>query len=140
MSGVRKKDQSPHRFTTLDKVLDMYSHTVTVISNDKIFDRTYSTLIARIEEEARMVYHCTRSANEDYDNRKQEEAEIRIKLQDNAIEYCKWLKTDVMLAERVFHLRAKKVTYWTKLINEAMASIKAWNAGEKRNYKENYGL
>lgn len=140
MSSVRKKDQSEHRFTVLDKVLDMYSHTITVIANDKIFDRTYANLISRIEEEARMIYHCTRSANEDYDNRKQDEAEIRIKLQENAIEYCKWLKTDVRLAEKVFHLRAKKVAYWTKLINTAMVAINGWRVGEIRNYKETFGL
>lgn len=140
MSSVRKKDQAEHRFTVLDKVLDMYSHTITVISNDKIFDRTYSSMISRIEEEARTIYHYVRSANEDYDNRKQDEALMRIKLQEQAIELCKWLKTDVRLAKNVFHLRAKKVAYWTKLINESMAAINGWHIGEKRNYRETYGL
>lgn len=124
----------------MDVVLDMYNHTFIVISNDKIFDRTYSSFISRIEEEARMIYHYTRSANEDYDNRKQDEAMIRIKMQEQALDLCKWLKTDVRLAKKVFHLSAKKVAYWTKLINDAMAAINGWHAGEKRNYKEKYGL
>lgn len=140
MSSVRKKDQAPHRFTTLDLILDCYNHTTTLISNEKVFDRTYKNLIDRIDAEASMIYHCCRTANEDYDNRKQDEAEVRLKLQAEAIENCMWLKTDIRLAQRKFHLRAKKVIYWNSLVNKAMESIKAWHTSEKRNYKEKYGL
>lgn len=139
MSGVRKNQQSEHRFTTLDVILKMYDHTATLIANDKVFDRTYITLIDRIESNARLIYHYCRSANEDYDNRKHEEAIIRLELEKKAIECCMWLKTDIRLAQKIFHLRAKKVIYWNGLVNESMAAIKKWNAGEKRIYKDNFG-
>lgn len=140
MSSVRKKDQSEHRFSVLDVILNMYEHTTTVTANPKIFDRTYSSLINRINDEAAMIYHCCRCANEDYDNRKQDEAKIRIQLQKEAIEHCKWLKTNIRLAEKRFHIRAGKITYWNSLVNKAMDSIKSWNQSEIRNYRENYGL
>ena len=35
MSSVRKKDQSEHRFTVLDKCLDLYDHTTAVTANPK---------------------------------------------------------------------------------------------------------
>lgn len=138
MSSVRKKDQSPHRFSTLDVILKLYEHTSTVIANPK-FEKC-KTLTERIDNEAAMIYHCCRSANEDYDNRKKDEAVIRIRLQDEAIEHCKWLKTDIRLAEKRLHLRAKKAIYWNGLVNDAMESIKAWHVSEMRNYKEKYGL
>ena len=138
--SVRKNLQSEHRFTILDIILKMYDHTATLIANDKIFDRKYILLINRIESNARLIYHYCRSANEDYDNRKKDEAEIRLNLEDKAIECCKWLKTDIRLAQKIFHLRAKKVIYWNSLVNESLEAIKKWKASEKKLYRENHGL
>lgn len=138
MSSVRKKDQSPHRFTPIDLLLDVYNHTSTVTDN-KVFEE-YPKLAEQINMYAAMAYHCSRSANEDFDNRKKEEAEIRIQLQRKTIENCLWLKSSIRLAQKKFHLREKKCTYWTGLVNKALESVKAWNAAEKRTYKENYGL
>lgn len=140
MSSVRKKDQSPHRFTVLDLVLDAYDHTTTVIANPKIFDAKYQSLIDRIDKEAAMAYHCCRAANDDYDNRVEEEARIRLSLEAEAIEHCLWLKTDIRLAQRKFHLKASKVRYWNEKVNKALAAIKAWHVAEKRNYKSKFGL
>jgi len=140
MSSVRKKDQSPHRFTVLDTALDVYDYTTTVIANPKIFDRTYKDLIDRMDREASLIYHYCRAANDDYDNRIKEEAEIRLQLEAQAIEQCLWLKTDIRLAQRKFHLRAKKACYWTDLVNKALAAIRSWRGAEKRFYEDNYGL
>lgn len=138
MSSVIKKNQSPHRFTTLDLILDCYEHTTNVIANPK-FDQC-RMLKERIDYEASMIYHCCRTANEDYDNRKEDEAKIRIKLQKDAIEHCLWLKTDIRLAQRKLHLRASKVTFWNSKVNIALESIKAWNISEVRSFKEKHGL
>lgn len=140
MSSVRKKDQSPHKFTVLDAALNVYDHTTTVISNPNIFKPKYQFLIDRLDNYASMIYHCCRSANEDYDNRIKEEAEVRIELQSEAIKYCMKLKTDIRLAQRKYHLRTSKVSYWNKITNLAMESIKSWRTSEIRTYKENYGL
>ena len=140
MSSVRKKNQSPHRFTVLDLALNVYDHTTTVIANPKVFDRTFKELIDRIDKEASLIYHYCRAANDDFDNRIKEEAEARIELEEKAIEQCRWLKTDIKLAQRKFHLRARKVCYWTDLVNKALTAIKAWQVAEKRIYNENHRL
>jgi hypothetical protein len=140
MSGVRQKDRSKNRFTTLDKILDVYDHTTTVTANPNVFDRTYSGLINRINSEAAMIYHYCRVANEDLDNRIQSEAKQRLELQEKAIDRCLWLKTDIRLAQRTFHLRARRVVYWNNLVNVALDAIKSWNSAEKRAYKDKYGL
>lgn len=140
MSSVRKKDQTPHRFTVLDLVLDVYDHTTTLLANEKVFDPKYQTLINRIDNAASMAYHCCRAANEDYDNRDKNEAKIRLRLEAEAIEHCQWLKTDIRLAQRKFKLRAKKVNYWNEKVNMALAAIKSWHATEKRTYKKTHGM
>ena len=88
----------------MDVVMDLYDYTTTIIANENIFNRTCSSLINRIDQEVSIIYHYCRSANEDYDNRKKDEAEIRIKMEEEAIKQCKWLKTDIRLAQRKFHL------------------------------------
>lgn len=140
MSSVRKKDQTPHRFTVLDLALDLYEHTTTVTANPKLFDNSIGELTNRINYEASMIYHCCRSANEDYDNRYQDQAKTRLELQARAMEHCRWLKTDIRLAQKKKHLRAKKVTAWNEYVNSTLDAIKAWNASEERRYKETYGL
>lgn len=138
MSSVRKKDQSEHRFTVLDKCLDLYDHTTTVTANPKF--QQCPTLTDRLNDEAAMIYHLCRCANEDLDARDKQEAAMRMNLQTEALGHCKWLKTYIMLAQRKLHLRAKKAAYWTGLANTAMDYIKKWQVSEKRRYKETHGL
>lgn len=140
MSGVRKKDQSPHRFTTLDVIIEMYDHTTNVIANPKLFDPKFSKLIDEMDFYAKDIYHNCRVANEELDNRIQEEAKHRIELETRAIEECAWLKTDIMLAQRKFHLRARKVVYWKSLVDKARDSIRNWRAAEIRHYRDTFGL
>lgn len=140
MSNVHKRERSQHRFTVLDKALDVYDHTTNLIANEKVFKRTYASLIDKLDNEATMIYHCCRVANEELDARIADEARMRIKLQQEALSHCKWLKTYIMLAAKKFHLRARQVTYWTDLIKDAMAYITAWNRSEVKSCKENHGL
>lgn len=138
MSSVRKKDQSEHRFTVLDKCLDLYDHTTTVTANPKF--QQCPTLTDRLNDEAAMIYHLCRCANEDLDARDKQEAAMRMNLQAEALGHCKWLKTYILLAQRKLHLRVKKAAYWTSLVNTAMDYIKKWQVSEKRRYKETHGL
>ena len=137
MSGVRKKDQKPNKWTTLDAILDMVEHTMDVTNNTKLF--TDEGLTMQIRHEARLIYHYCRTANEELDNRKQDEALERIRLQDKALKVCSDLKTDIMIAKRVFHLRASKQIAWTGYVNNVIPLIKSWNQSEKKRYKDVFG-
>ena len=114
-----------------NKALDLYKHTTLLISNEKIFVVKYASLIDTLDYESIQIYHCIRSANEDFDNRIKEEAKERIKMQGDAIKHCRWLKTYIVIAAHKFHLRAKKVVFWNKLVNEVMRLTKEWQKSEK---------
>ena len=139
MSSVRNKDQTPHRLTVLDAIPDMYEHTIKVTDNPKIFDAQYKELTESIRSEARLIYHYCRTANEDLDNRIEDEALERLRLQREALRLCSDLKTDIMLAKKVFHLRAQKQIAWTKYVNAVIPLIQSWHKSEKANYKEKFG-
>ncbi len=123
----------------LDAVLDMYEHTIKVTDNPKIFTEQYKELTESIRSEARLIYHYCRTANEDLDNRIEEEALERLRLQREALKKCSDLKTDIMLAKKVFHLRAKKQIAWTGYVNAVIPLIKSWHNSEKKSYNENHG-
>jgi hypothetical protein len=44
-----------------------------------------------------------------------------------------WLKTNLRLAQKLLHIRAKKIIFWNGLVNNAMAAIKKWKAAEIKN-------
>lgn len=139
MSNIHKRNRLQHRLTVLDKALDVYEHTTNLLANEKVFKRTYQGLIDKLDNEATMIYHCCRVANEELDARVVDEAKMRIQLQKEAISHCKWLKTYIMLSGKKFHLRARQVIYWNELVNTAMTYITAWNRSEIKAYKENMG-
>lgn len=95
MSNVRSKQRSEHRFTVSDVVLDLYEHTTTVTSNPNIFIARFQSLTDKINNEAAMIYHLCRSANEDYDNRIKEEAEMRIAIQQEALKRWKLTQSHI---------------------------------------------
>lgn len=138
MSSVRAKNRSPHRLTVLDKILDLYEHTTTKTGGEKF--KACPAIANRIDDTTTLIYHYCRSANEDYDVRVKEEAKVRIELQEKAIEKCLWLKTDIRLAKKKTHMREKQVIYWTGMVNDVIAIIKAWQKSEITRYKENHGL
>jgi len=140
MSNVRKNERKEHSLVLLDKALDLYDRMTTAIANEKTFDRAYANLINRIDQEATTIYHYLRSANEDYDSRIKEDAEMRIALEEKAIKQCMWLKTDIRLAKKKFHLRASRIIFWDGLINDLIAAIKSWKKSEETRYKETHGL
>ena len=139
MSGVRKKDQTPHRLTVLDALLDMFDHTIKVTDNPKIFTEQYKTLTDQIRGEARLIYHYCRTANEDLDNRIEEEALERLRLEREALKLCSDLKTDIMLAKKIYHLKASKAIAWTRYVDKAIPLIRSWHNSEKIKYREHFG-
>ena len=123
----------------LDALLDMFDHTIKVTDNPKIFTEQYKTLTDQIRGEARLIYHYCRTANEDLDNRIEEEALERLRLEREALKLCSDLKTDIMLAKKIYHLKASKAIAWTRYVDKAIPLIRSWHNSEKIKYREHFG-
>lgn len=137
--SVRKNEQSTSSFNTLDAILKLVSHTCNILSNEKIFIPRYQKFIDSMAEETCRIYHNCRVANK-IDMRTSdkieyaENAKERLRLEREAFELCEHLHSDIMISQKLFHLKASKVRYWTKLTVEAQNLISAWHKSELRRY------
>ena len=137
--SVRKNEQTTSSFNVLDTALKLSTYVCNILTNEKIFIPRYQKLIDKIMSESCMIYHNCRVANKiDMRNSDDElyfeRAKLRVKLEGEAIRMCEELLTDIMISEKVFHLRASRVKWWTKLTVEAKNSIDTWHKSELRRY------
>ena len=136
--SVRVNQRPTPPFETGDKALELSTYTLNILSNEKIFIPKHQRTIDRISEEVTMIYHNIRVANS-IKVKNKEQAMIRLQLQRDAMVLVERLITDIMIAHKLFHLKASRVKYWTKLTVETNELLKAWNKSDKNRFKE-YGL
>lgn len=137
--AVRKNEQSISRFAVLDTALQLVSYTMQILSNEKVFIPKYQKLIDKMSYETTMIYHSCRVANKtdmrtDNPIEYQYRAKQRLTLEQDALQYCEQLLTDIMISQKVFHLKASKVKHWTKLTSETQKSIEKWYDSETKRY------
>lgn len=135
---VRNNQRTTSTFTLCDKALDLAVYTTNILANDKVFDPKFSRVIDRIEAEATLIYNYIRVANDiavrsTEDGRKAEE---RLRLQYEALNNIEPLKSDIMIAHKLFHLSGKRVRFWTNQVNEVKDLLNGWIKSDKKRYKE----
>ena len=139
---------------TATKAKSLAIHTIKNCSNKKIFsmkrtmeakddnntsERYQEQITDEMVKSAIQIYKCVRRANEirvedskkNINTRKREE---RKRLQENAKAYCNNLLDMLSLAKTLFHLRGKKVAYWTDKITEVRNSINSWRESDQKRY------
>ena len=137
--SVRKNEQTSSKFDVLDVTLRLVSYTCQIVSNEKVFIPRYQRMIDKITEETCMIYHLCRVANK-IDTRTKDEiayrerTQQRLSLEIQALDLCEDLHTDIMISQKLFHLKASKVRYWTELTVDAQKIIEAWYKSEQKRY------
>ena len=137
---VRKNQRSISRFQTCDKALELAVYTSNILANDKIFDTKFKSTIDRIGAEATMIYHNVRVANNIKVNDYQTDTDSvqrRLTLENEALNLCDDLITDIMISHKLFHLKASRVRFWTQLTIETQSLIKSWMKSEVERVKYN---
>ena len=135
---VNTKDRKESRFALADKALDLATYTIDILSNEKIFDPKYKSVIDRIAAEATIIYHSIRVANDiavrsTNDARKAEE---RTRLQYEALAAVEPLKSNIMIAHKLFHLTLKRVRYWNQQVDSIKDMLQGWISSDLKRYKE----
>ena len=119
----------------LDACNRLAVYTVNITDNPKKFNPIHARLIGRISGEASEIYHHARAAN----LVKVENSETRCTrrtAQKRAIQLCDLLATDICVAKGVFHLSARRVKHWTKMVDEAEELLKAWVSSDDKRYAQ----
>ena len=111
------------------------SYTIKILSNEKIFHPGVDTeLVHRIKCCALDIYAKSWAANKIHADTNAVNRNMRYALQEEAWSLCNDMLAYIGIAKQVFHLRDKRMKYWSSLIIEVQALIQAWKESDVKRY------
>lgn len=137
--SVHKNDQGVGKFQVHEKARALAAYTIHITSNPNIFPPEYNAAITnKINAVALDIQTSTWTANNIMvrgDNARELYLERR-KYQEQAAVDCNILLSLIDLAWKVFHLKSKRVHYWSELTIEARNLIRAWHNSDTKRFSE----
>lgn len=110
-------------------------YTSKILTNENIFDPNVDrALIERIRECAYDIYIKSWQANKIRAETNEVNRAMRYKLQEEAILLCDEIHACIGIAKSVFHLRQRRMKYWSSLITEVRKLIQAWKESDADRY------
>lgn len=111
------------------------SYTIKILANDKTFPPEIDgELVKRIKDSAISIYAKAWSANKINASTNKVNREMRYRLQREAWMLCNELLAYIGIAKQVFHLREKRMKYWSWLIISTQALIQSWIDSDVERY------
>lgn len=110
-------------------------HSIRLSMNERVFTPQLRDVFTMdMVNSAKRIVICTYRANairvENADDWKRREA-----LQREAIARCSDMLCYVSMARALFHIRGKKIVFWTKLVIETQDKLKNWHEKDRQRYK-----
>ena len=111
------------------------TYTAKILKNEKIFNPEIDkNLIDRMRNCAFDIYIKAWQANKiraetNYMNRA-----MRNNLQEEAILLCDELHASIGIAKQLYHLRNRRMKYWSGLITEVRALLQGWKESDVKRY------
>ena len=111
------------------------SYTIKILANNKTFPAEVDgELVKRIKDSAISIYAKTWSANKINATTNKVNREMRYRLQREAWMLCNEMLAYIGIAKQVFHLREKRMMYWSWLITSTQALIQSWIDSDVERY------
>ena len=111
------------------------SYTIKILANPKSFPpEVDEELIHRIKACAIDIYAKSWSANKLNARPSEVDRAMRYSLQREAWSLCNELMAYIGIAKQVFHLKSKRMKYWSGLITEAQRLIQGWIESDAMRY------
>lgn len=111
------------------------TYTAVILKNEKIFDPNIDkTLIDRIRNCAYDIYIKSWQANKIRAETNSVNRIMRYNLQEEAILLCDELHACIGIAKTVYHLRQRRMKYWSGLITETRKLLQAWKESDVTRY------
>ena len=127
---VREDERGEGKWDTLTKALQLANYTIQITDNKKVFVTEHQTTTDKIVELATDIYYKAWIANRIRVGKDAEKLKERRRLQNMAIEECERLCCYIQIAKKLFHLRTKRVDYWSGNALTVQAYLKAWRDGD----------
>lgn len=123
------------RMEVFVKAQYLASYTAEILSNEKIFNpKTDEEIIRRIKQCAYDIYAKAWTANQIHAETSAFNRAWRSGLQEEAILLCHEMLAYIGIAKQVFHIRRKRMKYWSGLILEVHAMLQAWKESDVKRY------
>ena len=117
------------------KAQALAAYTALIVKNPKVFDpEVDEDLIKRIKSYSMDIYEKAWAANKINAETNQINRAMRYQLQEEALLCCDRLHADIGIAKSVFHLRKRRMKYWSGLITEVRALLQAWKESDVKRY------
>lgn len=117
------------------KAQALAAYTVLIVKNPKVFDpEVDEDLIKRIKSYSMDIYEKAWAANKINAETNQINRAMRYQLQEEALLCCDCLHADIGIAKSVFHLRKRRMKFWSGLITEVRALLQAWKESDVKRY------
>ena len=124
------------RLEVIEKALDLADYTITITANSKIFLPEYQrSLTDDINRIALAIYVDAWTANNIKVTNEESYMERR-RLQDKAARNCNNLLALMQLAQKVFHLKLKRIKFWGEKTLNVRSLLRAWRESDYKRYAE----
>ncbi len=111
------------------------TYTAQILKNEKIFDPNVDkSLIDRIRRCSADIYVKAWQANRIRAETNAVNREMRYRLQEEAILTCDELHACIGIAKTLYHLRRRRMKYWSGLITEVRNLLQAWKESDVSRY------
>ena len=111
------------------------SYTAHILSNPKVFDPKIDVeLVNRIRNCSYDIYAKSWTANKIRADTNSVNRIYRYNLQEECLMLCDEMHAYIGIAKSVFHLRAKRMKYWSNMIMEVRALLQAWKESDVDRY------
>lgn len=133
--AVVASQQRKGKLKVIVDALRLAEYTLKICSNKKVFTEEYQHLITDdLVNLSKQIYLKTRRANNT--RLSKENYEKRKNLQEEAILDCDDFLGEIQLAQKIFHLKMKRILYWGSKIIEVRDEIKNWKESDYKRYKK----
>ncbi len=128
--------QANRQLEACQKAMDLAIHTIKICQNKKIFTEEYQGAVTNdIIRCAKDIYIFAWSGNNVYVKKDNGRWVERERYQLDAIIKCNELLALINIARRLFHLKGKKVRYWSQMTLETRAMISKWHEANAKQYR-----
>ena len=133
--SVPEPERRKGRLEVHIKAQALAAYTAEILKNQKTFSpEVDAELISRIRNCSYDIYVKAWQANKIRAETSELNRSMRYRLQEEAILLCDELHASIGIAKRVYHLRKRRMKYWSGLITEVRALIQAWKESDVKRY------
>lgn len=131
--SVPESKRAKSSFDVLNEARDAAAYTIKILSNDKVFDRKFQSIIDQIGNHAVSIYVFVFQANGIYVASEDDLAE-RCKLQRKAITYINGMLALIGMCRPLFHIETKRAVYWSDQYVSLRNRIHGWIDSDRRRF------